>query len=83
MMKKYRRIDVLGRFVLPISIRRKFNIKCHDPVEIFTFNDCIILKKATPSCALCGSCERETELTDFKGKKICKECLKDFKERKL
>jgi transcriptional pleiotropic regulator of transition state genes len=77
MIKKYRRIDALGRFVLPISFRRQLNIKCHDPVEIFTDDSCIILKKAMPSCIFC---ESETELTDFKGKKICKECLKDFKE---
>ena len=52
-----REIDALGRIVLPISIRKVYNLKERDGVEIFTDGDMIILKKYAPFCLFCGEQE--------------------------
>jgi len=66
-----RKLDPLGRIVLPIEIRRKLNIACDDGLEVFTDNDRIIFRKYEPACVFCGS---NDEVSVFKGKKICKAC---------
>jgi transcriptional pleiotropic regulator of transition state genes len=40
-----RQIDDLGRIVIPKEVRRKLFIREGDSLEIFTGEDCIILKK--------------------------------------
>lgn len=72
-----RRVDELGRVVLPIELRRTLGIKELDGMEIYTEADSIILKKYQPGCVFC---ENATGIIDFKGKKICKECLAEFKK---
>jgi len=67
-----RKIDELGRIVLPIEIRNTMDIKNRDSIEIFVNDDKIILKKYEPACLFCGNAD---EVTFFKGKLICKECL--------
>ena len=67
-----RRIDELGRIVLPIEIRNTLDIKNRDALEIFINESQIILQKYEPSCIFCGS---EKEVTYFKGKLICKACI--------
>lgn len=67
-----RQVDQLGRIVIPIEIRRVFDIEIKDSLEIFTENDMIILKKYEPSCVFCGE---SRDVSDYKGKKICKSCL--------
>jgi len=67
-----RRTDELGRIVLPIELRRTLDIEYKDGLEIFTENNCIILRKYQPACVFCGNA---LEITNFKGKKVCKECL--------
>ncbi len=71
-----RRIDELGRVVLPIEIRRALDLKIKDPVEIYTDSNSIILKKYSDSCVFCS--EKE-ELVAFEGKHICPKCLKKIK----
>ena len=69
-----RRIDQLGRVVLPIELRKTLDISEADVMEIFVEQDSIVLKKYGPmSCIFCG--ERD-EVIKFKGKCICSECLK-------
>ena len=68
-----RRIDELGRIVLPIELRRALDIEIHDPIEVFTDSSSIILKKYEPGCIFCRSMEG---VTNFKGKIICTECRK-------
>ena len=58
-----RRVDQLGRFVLPKELRRKFQIECNDFLQIYTEGDRIIIQKAQNNCALCGRAE---DLVDFK-----------------
>ena len=50
-----RKIDELGRFVLPIELRKNLRINNRDSVEIFVEDDKIILKKYEPSCVFCGA----------------------------
>lgn len=71
-----RKIDELGRIVLPIEIRNTMNIESRDPIEIFTDNDKIILKKYQPSCVFCGNVE---DVQFFAGKLVCSECLAKLK----
>jgi transcriptional pleiotropic regulator of transition state genes len=52
-----RRVDELGRIVIPMELRRTLNIGEKDPLEIFVAEDMIILKKYTPGCIFCGSVE--------------------------
>ena len=67
-----RKVDELGRVVLPVEIRRTLGIAERDPVEIYLDGDAIILKKYLPVCVFCGSA---SELEGFRGKKICAGCL--------
>jgi len=71
-----RRIDELGRIVLPAEMRRVFNINEKDAVEIFTKDDMIVLKKWDAVCIFCGS---GTDLKTFRDKTICSKCAKDLK----
>jgi len=71
-----RRIDELGRIVLPAEMRRIFNINEKDAVEIFTKDDMIVLKKYDAVCIFCGS---SNDLKAFKDKNICGKCAKELK----
>ena len=72
-----RPIDELGRIVLPMELRRSFDLKPKDGVEIYTDGDSIILKKYSPSCVFCGSNEG---LTVFRGKPVCAGCAAEIGE---
>ncbi len=72
-----RKIDELGRIVLPIELRRTLDIAERDPVEIYVDQDTIILKKYKTSCVFCGNQEN---LIDFKGKNVCADCLTQLKK---
>lgn len=65
--------DELGRFVLPIELRRNLEIGEQDSMEIFVEGDSIILSKYHPACIFCGDA---ADLTSFKGKNICLNCLR-------
>lgn len=45
-----RRIDDLGRVVIPKEIRRNYNIREGDPLEIFLEDDGVVFKKYLPNC---------------------------------
>ena len=72
-----RKIDELGRIVLPKEIRDTLGVDAKDPLEIFIDEDKIILKKYAPSCTFCSNAD---DVTYFKGKLICGECLKKLKQ---
>ena len=71
-----RKIDELGRIVLPAEMRRTFNINIKDAVEIYTKEDMIILRKYDAACIFCGSSD---DIKSFKDKGICSKCVEDFK----
>ena len=64
-----RPIDNLGRVVLPKSLRDAYNLNLKDPVEIFTDENSIILRKYEPSCIFCNE---NSDIILFKDKRICK-----------
>lgn len=72
-----RKIDELGRIVLPIELRRTLEIGEKDPIEIYVEEDRIILKKFKQSCAFCGSNEN---IIEFKGKYVCADCITQLKK---
>ena len=72
-----RRIDELGRIVLPIEIRKNLNLGSRDAVEIFVNEDTIVLKKYEPACIFCGS---KDNASLFRGKIICDKCLSELKK---
>lgn len=72
-----RKIDELGRIVLPIELRRTLEIGEKDPIEIYVEDDKIILKKFKQSCAFCGSNEN---IIEFKGKYVCADCITQLKK---
>lgn len=69
-----RRLDSLGRFVLPKELRKAYNITDDTPLEIFTEGDTILLRKYHPagSCALCG--EVDPAAVTLHGKTVCAAC---------
>ena len=71
-----RNVDDLGRIVLPIEIRRNFELDTKDQVEIYTDNDKIVLKKFQRSCVFCKSSE---DIKDFNGKAICLKCRNELR----
>ena len=68
-----RRVDELGRVVIPIEIRNKFDIKEKDPIEIYVDGSTIILKKFEPNCVFCGNTKN---LIEYNGKLVCSKCAK-------
>lgn len=72
-----RKLDELGRIVIPMELRRIFGISTHDSLEIFVEGDKIILQKYEASCALC---DKMDDLVEHKGKYICRKCLKDVSD---
>lgn len=72
-----RKVDELGRIVLPIELRRTLDIAERDALEIYVDEDRIILKKYMPACLFCGNAR---DIVDYKGKNICPDCLKAIKE---
>ena len=72
-----RKVDELGRIVLPIELRRTLDIEIKDPLEIFVDDEYIILKKYTPACIFCGSAN---DVKRIKEKNVCASCLKEMKD---
>ena len=72
-----RRVDELGRIVLPIELRRTMDIVEKDALEIYVEGSSVILKKYSPTCIFCDSSK---DIVQFKGKNICPKCLKELKQ---
>ena len=70
-----RKVDELGRIVLPIELRRTLDIAERDPLEIYVDGTSIILRKHESSCVFCGSGK---DVTEFKDKNICAVCLREL-----
>jgi transcriptional pleiotropic regulator of transition state genes len=69
-----RKVDHLGRIVLPKELRDTMNIQAQDGVEIYVKDDTIVLQKHHPSCIFCDSRDR---LYHYKEKSVCERCLKE------
>ena len=75
-----RKIDELGRIVLPIELRNSLDLSPKDTLEIFVDEEQIILKKYHPACIFCGNAD---DITFFCDKRICKDCLAKLKEKDI
>ena len=73
-----RKIDELGRVVIPMEMRRSMAIEDGDAFEIFVDEDRIVLSKYTPFCVFCGSSDG---LVDYHGKRVCKACRAELGAR--
>lgn len=72
-----RKLDGLGRIVLPVEIRRTLDITERDELELFLDDDSIVLKKYEPSCVFCGA---GNKLIKFRDKNLCEDCVSKLKE---
>ena len=71
-----RKVDELGRVVIPIELRRNLDIEVKDALEIFVDGEQIIFKKYAPACIFCGQAK---DVDTYKGKNICPDCLNELK----
>ena len=71
-----RKVDELGRIVIPKELRKTFNIAEKDSLEIYVDGEQIILKKYSPACLFCGQAKNNTT---YKGKLICSDCMEELK----
>ena len=72
-----RKVDELGRVVLPIELRRNLDIEEKDALEIYVDGNSVILKKYEPDCIFCGTAK---DVTTYKGKNICADCINELKK---
>jgi len=73
-----RKIDELGRIVLPIELRRTLDLKEKDSVEIIAEGESIVLRKYQPNCIFC---ENSKNLIEYKGKLVCSRCVASLLEQ--
>ncbi len=70
-----RKVDELGRIVIPIELRRTLGIEEKDSLEIYVDSEKIILKKYEPACIFCQNAD---DIITHEGKRICQECLREL-----
>lgn len=70
-----RKVDELGRVVIPIELRRTLNIDVKDALEIYVDGEKIILKKYEPACIFCGNADN---VKHYKNRIICEECVAEM-----
>lgn len=70
-----RKVDELGRVVIPIELRRTLGIGEKDALEIYVDGERIMLKKYEPACIFCGNADH---VTYFKGKIVCNACISEI-----
>lgn len=68
-----RKVDELGRIVLPIELRRTLDIDVKDPLEIYVEGNSIVLKKYSHNCIFCGG---DKGVSEFRDKPVCSACRK-------
>jgi transcriptional pleiotropic regulator of transition state genes len=72
-----RKVDPLGRVVIPMELRRNLDIKENDPMEIYVDGETIMIKKHKVGCFRCGEMNGVREV---EGLKICPKCIEFFKQ---
>lgn len=73
-----RKVDELGRVVIPIELRRTLDIEVKDALEIYVDGEHIILKKYQPACIFC---EDAKDVEVYKGKNVCRNCLAELAKK--
>ena len=72
-----RKVDELGRIVLPIELRRTLDIAEKDSLEIYMDGASIVLKKYQPACIFCDDAQ---DVITYRGKNVCTRCIKALQE---
>lgn len=72
-----RKVDELGRIVIPIELRRTLDIAEKDPIEIFVDEDRVVLRRYNPACIFC---DETAGITNYKGKNVCPNCIRKLKD---
>lgn len=75
-----RKVDELGRIVLPIELRRTLEISVKDSLEIYVEGNTVVLKKYEPACIFCGNAKN---VTTYKEKILCADCIDQIVSRSL
>ncbi len=75
-----RKVDELGRIVIPVELRRTLDIDVKDALEIYVDGDQVILKKYEPACIFCGDAR---DVVNYRSKNICKKCLAELKNETI
>ena len=70
-----RKVDELGRIVIPVELRRMLNIRDRDHLELFVDSDTIVLRKYDPACIFTGSAD---ELIEYEGRRVSRAAIKDM-----
>ena len=73
-----RKVDELGRIVLPIELRRTLDIAEKDSMEIYIEGDAIILRKYQPACIFCDSAK---DIVSYRGQTVCSDCIRMLEEK--
>ena len=73
-----RKVDELGRIVLPIELRRTMDIAEKDALEIYVEGENIILRKYQAACVFCGSVKN---LVSYKGRNVCADCVATLQDK--
>ncbi len=73
-----RKIDDLGRIVIPAETRRLFNIEDGDELAIAVDEDAIVIRKLAATCVFCGSTDG---VSTYKGRGICAACRVELEDR--
>ena len=74
-----RKVDELGRIVLPIELRRTLDIAEKDALEIYVEGESIILRKYQAACVFCNSTKN---IVSFKGRNVCADCISRLREKR-
>ncbi|MBQ8795913.1 MAG: AbrB/MazE/SpoVT family DNA-binding domain-containing protein [Clostridia bacterium] len=69
------KVDRLGRIVIPVKIRKMFDLAENSPLELFVEDDKIVFKKYLPQCTFCLS---HDDLVEHKGHYVCKKCIEEL-----
>ncbi len=73
-----RKVDELGRIVLPIELRRNLDIMERDALEIYVDGEYIVLCKHESACIFCGDTKN---VVGYRGKNVCQNCIRDLKKQ--
>ena len=74
-----RKIDELGRVVIPKEIRTDMDFNKKDPVEIFVDEDMIVMQRYYSACTFCGKKKKDvSERIQFSGKTVCRSCVQSL-----
>ncbi len=73
-----RKVDELGRIVLPIELRRTLGIEEKDRIEIFVDGESIVLRKYQPACIFCDNAK---DIINYKGRNICPDCIRAMNDK--